>query len=40
MFVIKCNLQSHYLQFSIQRSISIADEQKHVSHMPAIDVYF
>ena len=40
MFVIKCNLLSHYLQFSIQRNISIADEQKHISQMPAIDVYF
>ena len=39
MFCSKINLLSHYLQFSIQRNISNADEQKHVSQMPAIDGY-
>ena len=33
----KCNLQSHYLQFRIKCNISIADEQKYISQMYAID---
>ena len=35
-----CNLESHYLQFSIKCNISIADEQKYISQMYAIDFYF
>ena len=31
------NLESHYLQFSIKYNISIADEQKYISQMYAID---
>ena len=34
-----CNLYMHYLQFNIKRSISIADEQKYISQMYAIDFY-
>ena len=34
-----CNLLSHYLQFSIKCNISIADEQKYISQMYAIDFY-
>ena len=33
------SFKMHYVQFSIQRRISNADEQKHISQMPAIDVY-
>ena len=32
-----CNLLSHYLKFSIKCNISIADEQKYISQMYAID---
>ena len=39
MFCYKMQSTDHYLQFSIQRNISIADEHKHISQMPAIDVY-
>ena len=34
-----CNLLSHYLQFSIKCNICIADEQKYISQMYAIDFY-
>ena len=34
-----CNLYSHYLQFCIKCNISIADEQKYISQMYAIDFY-
>ena len=34
-----CNLYMHYLQLNIRRSISIADEQKYISQMYAIDFY-
>ena len=30
---------SHYLQFSIKCNKRIADEQKYISHMYAIDFY-
>ena len=29
----------HYLQFSIKCNISIADEQKYIPQMSAIDIY-
>ena len=29
----------HYLQFSIKCNISIADEQKYIPHMSAINIY-
>ena len=32
-----CNLESHYLQLSIKCNISIADEQRYISKMYAID---
>ena len=34
-----CNFFSHYLQFSIKCNIRIADEQKYISQMYAIDFY-
>ena len=34
-----CNLESHYLQLSIKCNISIADEQRYISEMYAIDFY-
>ena len=34
-----CNLKSHYLQFSIKCNIRIADEQKNIAQMYAIDFY-
>ena len=34
-----CNLLSHYQQFSIKCNIRIADEQKYISQMYAIDFY-
>ena len=34
-----CNLLGHYLQFSIKCNIRIADEQKYISQMYAIDFY-
>ena len=34
-----CNLSGHYLQFSIKCNIRIADEQKYISQMYAIDFY-
>ena len=34
-----CNLLSRYLQFSTKCNISIADEQKYLSQMYAIDFY-
>ena len=33
------NLYSHYLQFNIKCNINIADEQKYISQMYAIDFY-
>ena len=32
-----CNLQSHYLQFSIECNISITGQQKYILQMYAID---
>ena len=34
-----CNLSSHYLQFSIKCNKRIADEQKYISQMYALDFY-
>ena len=34
-----CNLLSHYQQLSIKCNIRIADEQKYISQMYAIDFY-
>ena len=34
-----CNLKSHYLQFSIKCNIRIADEQKNIAQMYAIDFH-
>ena len=34
-----CNLESLYLQFSIKCNIRIADEQKYIAQMYAIDFY-
>ena len=39
MFCFKMQSIKSFLQFSIQRNISNADEQKHISQMPAVDVY-
>ena len=39
MFCSKMQSIKSLLQFSIQRNISIADEQKHILQMPAIDVF-
>ena len=39
MFYSNMQLKSRYLQFCIKRSIRNADEQKPISHMPAISLY-